>query len=217
MEWNRNIFIQDRSQAGKFLSRRLSRYKNSNAVVVGIPHGGVCVAAAIADGLNLPLEVMPCRKIKHPVDKTQNIGSVSSNEAWVHDCPYDVPQDYIYHQMVLIRHAIDYQSKFYYGDIAPIPITGKTVILVDDILQSSDTMMACLRSLRKQNPVQIIVAVPIVSAKAGRMIKAEADDIVFLQMGAEVTSGENYFADFPQIDDNKVREMLTRSRDLKVV
>ncbi|ELR68467.1 phosphoribosyltransferase [Fulvivirga imtechensis AK7] len=218
MEWTRNILIQDREHAGKFLSKRLIHFANAtNAVVVGIPHGGVCVASAIADALNLPLEVMPCRKIKHPVDKSRNIGSVSANEACVHDCPYDVPQDYIYHQMALIRHAIDHENRFYYQEIEPTMLTGKTVILVDDILQSSDTMMACLRSIKKENPLRVIVAVPIVGVEAGRRVKSEADDIVFLQMEHSIGSGKEYFFNFPRVDDIKVREILNKSRALKTV
>jgi orotate phosphoribosyltransferase-like protein len=57
--------LQNRTEAGVLLSRKLAAYKNSDAVVVGIPHGGVCVASAIADILSLSLEVMPCRKIKN--------------------------------------------------------------------------------------------------------------------------------------------------------
>lgn len=211
MEGYIDIMIKDRQQAGELLSRRLKAYQN-NAVVVGIPHGGVCVASAIAENLALPLEIMPCRKIKHPADKTKNIGSVSYTEACIHDCPFDVPQDYIYHQMALLRHAISHQQRIYYEDFEAIKLQYKTVILVDDILRSSDTMLACLREIRKQNPLNVIVAVPVVNTEAARLIREEADDLVFLRMENTKDTLHHYYADFPVISDEEVREIFQKSK-----
>lgn len=189
---------------------KLRRYEKGNAVVVGIPHGGVCVASAIAENLELPLEIMPCRKIRHPTEKAKNIGSVSYTEACIHDCPFDVPQDYIYHQMALLRHAINYQRSFYYEDAEPVSLRYKTVILVDDTLITSDTMIACLREIRKQNPLKIIVAVPVVNTEAARVINEEADDFVFLRMRNDREGLKDHYADFPVIGDEEVRELFKK-------
>ena len=74
METIAGLDMRDREHAGQLLSKKLSEYKRSNSVVIGIPHGGACVAYAIAECLELPLELMPCRKMKHPADHTKNIG-----------------------------------------------------------------------------------------------------------------------------------------------
>ena len=204
--------LQDRKEAGVLLSKKLAAYKNSDAVVVGIPHGGVCVASVIAELLSLRLEVMPCRQIRNPGDNKHNIGSVSVDEVFMHDCPHTIPQDYIYHQIALLRNAIAFENKGYYGNGKPCSFRHKVVILVDDILQSSDAMMACLGGIKKQAPLKVIVAVPCVSAEALQNLSTEADDVVFLDMKYSIESASDYFVDFPKIDEEKVKEILMASR-----
>lgn len=207
-----NALLQDREEAGYQLSKTLAAYKNSDAAVVGIPHGGVCVASVIAEALSLPLEIMPCRKIKHPADGGKNIGSVSEDEVFIHDCSHTIPQDYIYHQIVLLQNAISHEVKKYYGSARHQSFRYRTVILVDDILSAADTMMACLRSIRKQRPLKVVVAVPVVAAEAARIVSAEADDIKFIKMEASLDSPHVYFADFPKVDENRVKELFESSR-----
>jgi putative phosphoribosyl transferase len=204
--------LRDRAEAGYQLSQLLTEYKNSNGVVVGIPNGGVPVAAAIAEALSLPLEVMPCKTIKHPADAKENIGSVSVDDVFVHDCSHSIPQDYIYHQIVLLRNAISYARRNYYGLFKPQSLQYRPVILVDDFLTKSDKMMACLRSIRKQNPIKIVVAVPIVATEAARVVAAEADDIRFLKMETSPGRADSYFADFSKVDEDTVRWLLEASR-----
>jgi putative phosphoribosyl transferase len=93
-----------------------------------------------------------------------------------------------------------------------VSLRHKTVILVDDVLKSSDTMMACLSGIKKQDPLKVIVAVPFVSAEAARTIGAEADDLVFLELKHSIESASDYFIDFPKIDKEEVKEMIRVSR-----
>jgi predicted phosphoribosyltransferase len=206
-----SALLQDREQAGRLLSQKLDSYRN-NAVVVGIPHGGVCVAFAIAEALSLSLEVLPCRRIKHPADSNKAIGSVSVSEAFIHDFSQCIPQDYIYHQIALLRNALQHEHHQYYRNRRPPSFLYKTVILVDDILEVSDTMLACLRDIKKQKPLKVIVAVPVVTAEAARIIRAEADEFVFLQMETSTRPAKDHFENFPRVDEREVRELLELSR-----
>lgn len=140
-----DIMIQDRTQAGKLLGKKLEDYKDGIAVVIGVPHGGVCVAYALAEDLNLQLEIMPCRKMKHPADSAKNIGSVSIDEAFIHDCPHTIPQDYICHQVALLRSAIQAENKFYYGNRNPVSLLYKTVILGSSYSMVASMMFLCYR------------------------------------------------------------------------
>jgi putative phosphoribosyl transferase len=207
-----NDKLQDREQAGQQLSEKLITFRNTNAVVVGIPHGGVCVASAIARSLGLPLEVICCRKIKDPADKNKYIGSLSANDVMIHANTRSIPQDYIYHQLILLRNSIQYENKLYYGDAAPPSFLYKTVILVDDVLQNSDAMIACLREIKKQKPLNVVVAVPVVSAEAVRVVRAIADDMVFLKIEPYIHSGKDYYVNFPKIGEAMVKELLITSR-----
>jgi putative phosphoribosyl transferase len=207
-----NVIIQNRTEAGRLLAKKLREFKRSNAVVIGIPKGGVCVASAVAESLALPLEVMPCRKLKDPSHKDKDIGSVSANEALIHDLNRGLPQEYIYRQMLTLKNAIQHDNEFYYGDEHPVSLQYKSVILVDDVLSSSDSIIACLREIKRQKPLKIIIAVPFVSAEAARVVSAEADGIVFLRMEPVIQSPHQLYAEFPRIDHNSVRELLSISK-----
>jgi putative phosphoribosyl transferase len=207
-----NAQLQGRKEAGLLLARKLAAYRHTNAVVVGIPHGGVCVASVIAEELSLPLEVMPCRRIKHPAESQQYIGSVSENEVVLHDCSRTIPQDYLSHQIILLKNAILHENRKYYDHRKRDSFLYKTVILVDDILISSDGVIACLREIKREKPLNLVVAIPVVSAEAARIVQSEADDLVFLHMENSISSPHNHFVHFPAVDDSKVKELLTISK-----
>jgi putative phosphoribosyl transferase len=204
--------LQGRKEAGLLLSRKLSAYRFTNGVVVGIPQGGVCVASVVAEQLSLPLEVMPCREIKHPADTQKYIGSVSGSEVFMHDYSHTIPQDYIAHQILLLKNALQHENAKYYNTFERESFLYKTVILVDDILVSSDAVMACLREIKKQRPLTIVVAVPVVAAEAARVVKAEADDLIFLHMEPSIRSPKDHFVHFPNVDEAKVKELLMTSK-----
>jgi predicted phosphoribosyltransferase len=206
-------FLHDREQAGSLLSRKLEGYRNTNAIVIGIPHGGVCVAAPIAESLSMPLQVMSCRQINHPADPKRSIGSVSPAEACIHDDGFhNIPQDYVFHQIALIRGVFRYERKLYYGDNNPPSVQYKTVIVVVDVLKSSDALLACLREIKKQQPLKVIVAVPVAAAEAARVVRSEVDDIVFLQLEPSISSARMFFMEFPKVDENRVKELLEAGR-----
>jgi putative phosphoribosyl transferase len=205
--------LQDREEAGHLLSEKLSAYKNANAVVVGISRGGICVASVIADALFLPLDVILCREIKHPANNNKNIGAVSAAAVFLAESSQTIPQDYIYHQILLLRNAMAHESNVYHGVDNPASLQYKTVILVIDVLRSSETMMACMREIKRQMPLKLIVAVPLVTAEAARVVGAEADNILFLKMEPSIESPRDYFVDFPTITEEKVIELLRSSRE----
>jgi predicted phosphoribosyltransferase len=216
MESILELIAQNREEAGLILSRRIKPYTNSNTVVIGIPHGGVCVAASIAKDLSLPLEVMPCRRIKHPADSSKNIGSVSLTEVVLQDTADCIPRDFIAHQLAMLKSANSFEYKFYHEANSPLPLTYKTVILVDDLMKSGETLLACIREIKNQKPLKIIVAVPVVSAEAARIISAEVDDLLFLKMETNIHSLKDYYGDFKSIDKEKVKELLDASRKIQL-
>jgi len=200
--------ICNREEAGYLLSKKLSAFKRSNAVVVGIPHGGVCVAAVIAEELILPLEIMACRKIKNPANSDENIGSVSEDDVFLHDCSRTIPQEYLRHRILQLQRSILVEKGSYYGIRKPLSFRYRPVILVDDLLISSDSMIACLRSIRKQSPLKIVVAVALASAEAARSISAVADDIEFIKIEPLLMSPEKYFQEFPKVNEDVIRQLM---------
>ncbi|HEY5749835.1 MAG TPA: phosphoribosyltransferase family protein [Chryseolinea sp.] len=175
-----NNFLQSRGHAGRLLGAKLRAYKNSGAVVVGIPRGGALVAAALSEELQLPFDVMPCRKIKHPGNGTRSIGSVSVQEIVLNPFAHDLPQDYIGHQIAMIRNSLQADDRFYHEEAAPLSLKGKIVILVDESLRTADSVMACLVNVKKQMPFKVIVAVSVATQEVAAAIGRVADEVVFL-------------------------------------
>jgi predicted phosphoribosyltransferase len=194
--------LHDRVQAASLLAERLTAYKNTDAVVLAIPSGGFVVAYHLAKSLNLHLDVIPCGKIKHPSGQA-DIGSVSLDEVIITDSSRDLPQDYIHHQVVLLQHALQAKDKFYRGDRPPENLMGKTVILVDDLLLSSHTILACLKTIDKQQPDKIIVAVPVIAQVVHREIAPAVDDLVFLMM-----ENESVYENFDAVEEEEVKSLL---------
>jgi len=212
MESIQDTLLQSREEAGLILGQKLQEYGKTSSVVIGIPHSGVCVAASVAKYLSLPLEVMPCQRIKHPADDRKNLGSVSLTEVFLYDNSDCVPQDFIAHQIATLKTINSEEQDFYHENNSRLPLRYKTVILVDDILKSSEVMLACIHEIKKQKPLKIIVAVPVVDAEAARIVSAEVEETVFIKIEQEVGHAKQYFIDYGRINKDQVKKLLVLSK-----
>jgi putative phosphoribosyl transferase len=207
-----DAIFQNRKHAAFLLGERLMDYEHGDAIVVAVPGGGIHIGSYLSELLHLPLEVLPCKKIKHPADSQKTIGAVSSGSVVIREEGNEIPQDYIYHQIQLLQHAIQGQANRYnVGHVKP-SFKGKTIILVDDLLMTGDTMMACLNSIKKHNPERVVVAVPNVTPEATRAIAAEIDEIIYLTIEPNVQNGGNLYTEFPEVPDEEVISLLQQAR-----
>ncbi|MBA4056713.1 MAG: hypothetical protein C0490_18510 [Marivirga sp.] len=207
-----DAIFQNRKHAAFLLGERLQDYDHGNAIVVAVPGGGIHIGYYLSELLHLPLEVLPCKKIKHPADNQKTIGAVSSGSVILREEGNDIPQDYIYHQIQLTQHAIQGQTnKYNQGRVKP-SFKDKTIILVDDLLMTGDTMMACLKSIKKHGPEKLVVAVPNVTPEATRAIAEEIDEIIYLTIEPNVHNGGNLYSEFPEVPDEEVIALLQQAR-----
>lgn len=207
--------LQNRIQAAYLLSERLSGYRDTDAIVAAVPCGGVPVGFHVAQILGLPLEIIQCKKIRHPADKNKSIGSVSMSNAFLDDGFLDVPQDYIYRKILSHQSEMNEKYRFYSGGNAPAKLTGKTVILVDDLLKSGDTMVACLKGIRKQQPRKLIIAVPVALSEAAERVSPEADEFISLVTDDNASDVSNFYEDFPRVSDEEVKALFIKSRSFR--
>lgn len=207
-----DALYQNRKHAAYLLGERLMEHRDSDAIVVAIPGGGIHMGSYLAQLLRLPLEVIPCKKIKHPAEPAKTIGAVSINAVVLREVGNEIPQDYIYHQIQLLQHVIQGQNRSYHGGRLQASLEKKTIILVDDMLKTGDTMLACLRSIRKQAPEKIIVAVPNVTPDATRSIAAEIDAIIYLTI-EPVQAVDSLYAELPDVSEEEVKSVLHQLRE----
>jgi len=212
MEYYIEERAENRENAGQMLGQKFVRNNFKDGVVVAISPGGMLVASTIAERLHLTLDIVGCRLIKNPADPAMNIGAVSADEVYYHDCPYGTPQDYLYFQMVHLRNEIKYEKEFYYGSDKQYDFAGRTVILVDDILTSPDALLVCLNSIKKQRPAKLIVAVPFVQAEAARVVQAACDEFVFIKMRQRIDSPSKLYENFPVVDEWLARTLLWETK-----
>lgn len=212
MEKSINTLIQDRSMAGLALGKMLSNFHNDNTVVVGIPNGGVVVAASIAKTLDMPLEIIPYRTITHPVDSKKILGSLTSNDTYIPNFHYDIPQDYLDRKIKMLSVEIENEKKFLYGDLVSTPLNNKGVILVDDLVQSPETILACLLYIKRENPNKIVIAVPVMTLQVARLLRSKIDNLYFLTLSSRINMGHDFYADYPEITVEEVREILHKAK-----
>lgn len=198
--------FRDREHAARMLAMLLEPYRDTNAVVMAVPRGGVPVGIFTARYLNLPLEILACRRITHPGDRRRSIGSISLQEVIIHDKERDIPQEYIQYTINRLRAGLRHKAKLYRDNGDATDLEGKTVIVVDDWLTTGDTILAGLRDIRKQRPAQVIVATPIITIQAHKAVFREADDVIFLVLDdAPGPPSRKYF---PPVSDEEVLRLI---------
>lgn len=204
--------FQNRREAGRLLARKLRHYSGREAVVLGLPRGGVVVAFEVAEALRLPLDVLIVRKLGVPGHKELAMGAIASggvrvvDERIVQDLGIE-PAD-IEYAVRLESEEIRRREMLYRGDRAPLEVKGKTVILVDDGLATGSTMMAAVRAIRRSGPRHITVAVPVGAPSTCAAFKSEADEVICAETPPDFQAVGLWYLEFGQTSDEEVKDLL---------
>jgi putative phosphoribosyl transferase len=182
MRTSRILQNESADQGAHYLAQQLSEHTSSSAVIVAASTAAMEMAALLANLLNLPLEIIPSRVIRHPGNAFKLIGSVTVDEFDIDDDLQNIPQNYLSHQLLLTQASVrkDYES--YYSHVSPTTFRNKTIILVDVVIDAAHPVVACLKSIRKQQPREIIVASLYMNADATHHIGAIADQLTFFEV-----------------------------------
>lgn len=181
----RHVF-KDRIHAGEFLAKKLEKYKDEDLIVLAIPSGGVPVGFIIAKELDKPFDLIIVRKIPIPMEPEAGFGAMSFDGIIVLNKPLverlSLNKEEIDECSSQVLKEIERRKDKFRGD-KPFPdLRDKTVVIVDDGLASGYTMLAAIKSVRKQSVRKIIVAVPTASMNAINLIAPHVDEIVCLNI-----------------------------------
>lgn len=203
--------FRDRADAGRVLAARLIDLREADPVVVGLPRGGVPVAAEIADALGADLDVVLVRKIGAPDREELAVGAVGEdgvtvrNEALLQDLglTWDDLADQVDRERGEIRRrATSLRSR-------PRPnLRDRTIILVDDGIATGATVVAALRVLRHLGAARIVLAVPVAPPDALRVLAPLTDEIVCPATPEHFAAVGQWYDDFTQVPDDQVRKLL---------
>jgi putative phosphoribosyl transferase len=204
--------FSNREAAGRLLAERLREYRNTDAVVLGVPRGGVVVAAEVARELGAPLDVIIARKLGAPFQPELAIGAVVSGGQRLLDEPtlrfLEVPQAYVEQETRRQLAEIERRLDLYRQGRPPVDVDGKTVILVDDGIATGYTIRAALVGLRSQNARRLVVAVPVAPPSTCADLRRLADEVVCLQTPEPFMAVGAWYEDFEQNTDAEVIQLL---------
>ena len=205
--------FRDRSDAGQELASRLAQYRNrSGVVVLGLPRGGIPVAAEVARALNAPLDAFLVRKLGVPGHEELAMGAIASgglhvlNDETIRDL--GIPAAAIDAVEANERRELTRRERLYRGAKAPLDVAGKTVILVDDGLATGSTMRAGALALRERNPAWLVGAVPVASRGVCEAMRDVVDDMVCAETPEPFYAVGLWYDNFGQTTDDDVRSAL---------
>jgi predicted phosphoribosyltransferase len=205
----------NRKDAGRQLAGLLAPLAGRPRVVVlGLPRGGVPVAAEIASALDAPLDVFVVRKIGAPGHEELAMGAVASGGVRVVHEP-------VVRELRVSRSEFEaatareldevHRRERAYRDGRPFPdLRGATVVLVDDGVATGATMFAAVLALRQFAPAEVIVAAPLMAREAHRTLAQAADQCVCLSVPEPFYGVGVHYANFAQTSDDEVRDILRR-------
>ena len=204
--------FRDREDAGDALAERLAAYQGKNVLVLGIPRGGVVVAAQLARRLDAELDVIVARKLGSPVSAELAIGAVTANGGLFlnEDILRELGVSDAYVEVVTAAQRAEArrrEEKFRRSRLPPT-IAGRTVILVDDGLATGATMRAAVRSLQQASPGRLIAAVPVGAQEACAALRQEVDELVCLHEPAFFGAVGAFYRDFRPTEDAEVERLL---------
>ena len=203
--------FKNRIEAARSLSKKLTAYSNNKeVVVVAIPRGGVPIGRIIADALNAPLEVVLSKKIGHPFHKEFAIGAVTLTDIILSPEAADAPQEYIDNETIRIRELLSQRYDMYYGSRRPLFLANKVLVIVDDGVATGNTLISCIKLLKKQNPRKIIVALPVSPPGTLKKINElkEVDDVICLLTHKDFYAVGQFYEDFSPVSDHEVVNLL---------
>ena len=210
------MIFRDRTDAGRQLAARLTRYaERTDVLVLALPRGGVPVAYEVAKALKAPLDVFLVRKLGVPGHEELAMGAIASGGVRVlNEDLVDylrIPDEVIDAVAAVEQRELERRERAYRDDRPPPDVKDRIVILVDDGLATGSTMRAAAAALRLQKPRRIVVAVPVSSAETCEELRSEVDEIVCAVTPEHFQGVGLWYEDFSQTSDEEVRELLKRA------
>jgi putative phosphoribosyl transferase len=211
------VYFTDRTDAGRRLAERLRQLDTDaqDVVVVGLPRGGVPVAAEVAQALAVPLDILVVRKLGVPFQPELGMGAIGEHDVRV------INQEVLQHTRTTDkelgeveareRAELERRVRRYRGDRPPVPLTGRTVVIVDDGIATGSTARAACLIARRQGAARIVLAVPIAPRGWEDEFHDVANELVCLDAPALFFGIGQFYDDFAQTADAEVSACLRRA------
>jgi predicted phosphoribosyltransferase len=208
--------FRNRSEAGRRLALALAGYKEQEPTILALPRGGVAIAAEVAAALDAPLDLILVRKVGVPFQPELAMGAVVDGGAPIIVRNEDVIRlaDIDESEFKRICDSelaeIERRRQRYLGSRQRADVSGRTAIVVDDGIATGATTRAALRATRIRNPEKLVLAVPVAPTDTVAELRSEADEVICLEDHEFFGAIGTYYADFSQVSDETVIDILKR-------
>ncbi|MET8766922.1 phosphoribosyltransferase family protein [Streptomyces sp. NPDC004658] len=208
------MHFTNRLEAGRRLGERLEYLRGQDVVVLGLPRGGVPVAAEVAEALDAPLDVCLVRKLGVPYQPELGMGAIGEDGVRVINqevvrgtgvSAADLARVEERERRVLEQRAARYRAA------PPVSVAGRTAVVVDDGVATGSTARAACRIARARGAARIVLAVPVAPRDFARRLGGDADELVCLDTPWHFAAVGQFYADFAQVDDAEVTACLRRA------
>ena len=218
-----NAIFLNRQEAGNRLAERLSAYKNCpQAIVLGLPRGGVMIAYEIAKNLKLPFDVCFVKKLGLPNDRETAMGAIAEDASIPdydgnitiidRDLTQKAKVNWLQVRAIAARAKAELREREQrYQNYRPmLEIKDKIVIVADDGIATGLTMHAAVAALQKCQPRKIVLATPVALEKTLQQFETLVDDIACLATPKSIGAVGFWYEDFTQVSDRQVCEVLSK-------
>ncbi len=207
--------FRDRREAGRVLADALTAYQGrDDLLVLGLARGGVPVGWEVAAALRAPLDVFLVRKLGVPQWEELAMGAVASGGGLVLNDnvirSIGIDDEALQSTIERETEELNRREQAYRGGRAAADPKGLVAILVDDGIATGASMLAAVRAVRAADPARVVVAVPVAPPSASTQLAGEADDVVCATMPSSFEAVGQVYADFHQVSDDEVRELLAK-------
>jgi len=207
-----SIPFADRKEAGSLLASELKEYRGQNAIVLGIPRGGIIVAREIAQELNAELDIVLARKLRTPEHEELAMGSVAEdgklflNQEVVQDMR--ISDIYIQQEKALQMAEIKRRTEMIRAVRPKILLRGRIVIVTDDGVATGATTQAALWAVRLEKPEKLIAAIPVGPEDTIRRLAEDVDEMLCLRAPPLFAAVGQFYQRFYPVEDEDMFRIL---------
>ncbi len=215
---DREHIFGDRQEAGSRLAGMLSAYRDSGALVLAIPAGGVPVGARIARDLHLEMDLIIVRKVQIPWNPEAGFGAMGPDGASVFDdrllAYLNLSEAQVQEQVEKTRRLLAHREARFRGGRPYPEMQGRTVIAVDDGLASGSTMLAALDFIARRRPAKMVVAVPTALRQTIERLRPRVDELFCLNVRSRTPFAvAAAYRNWYDLNDQEVLDILTKAQD----
>ena len=208
--------FSDRRDAGRQLAKLVGHLAGPETIVLGLPRGGVPVAAEVARALDAPMDVIVVRKLGVPGHEELAMGAIGEGGVKVlHPQvvgPLGITPDEI--RAVERRESVELERRVevFRGDGEAPDIAGRQVVIVDDGIATGSTIRAACQVARAQGAARVVIAVPVAPDGWERRMSDVADEMICVSSPRRFGAIGAFYRDFRQTSDDEVTALLTTAR-----